>query len=102
MGGHTVTHYGWTIDEVLKKVKEDIENGWKHFQLSPDGELALLNVTSGESHIYKIVDKGAEHEVIVEFEEVKEGNIAMAVTVASRFGRKPEPNEWIGRIHLHT
>ena len=102
MGGCTLTVYGDTLDEVLKIIKKRIFEGFESCGMSADGDVAVLNPSIREAHVFRVVylDREAESPE-VELFEIQEGrNVDVALRVSAAF--KPEPKAWVGTVHLHT
>ena len=105
MGGATLMFTGKSLDEVLEKLRSEIRSAIEEYRLFPDSDVAVL-APDGTAKIFRVDIlwrwKGENPEVVeVEFHEVDAGNVAMPLAVASLFGPKPKPGEWLATVHVH-
>jgi len=102
MGGYNIARTGKDVNKILEEIKSLILSANREHRMYPDSDLALYNPTTKEGRIFKIILIPEDNPETVVLKEVKKGDVERPIVTAKAYGPKPEKDEWIGCVHVHT
>lgn len=101
MGGITITRTEKDPNKLLYEICAEIQKSFPNLQ--PDSSIILFNPTTKKSKVYKFefTHPYGETFIVKPIRKLGRGG-PCAIQVSANYRKKPEKNEWIGMVHLHT